>query len=127
MAHFDIPLNLPHAATVSSRILYHLNRVQQTHPGKTQDAVAIAMELADVLREFKFLDANPPDEEAKPAAESAAKLGRALVDAIERGGYGDDRLGQTIRNLFECLALGKEGAQLGLRAGENPDSALRAI
>ena len=124
---FDIPLNLPHAATVASRILYHLNRVQQVHPGKGSDAVALAADLADVLRMYKFQDENPPPEEAKSVVEEAAKLGRALVDAIERGGCGDDRLGQTIRNLFECLALGQEGAQLSLRTGENPDSALRPV
>jgi hypothetical protein len=124
---FDIPLNLPHAATVASRILYHLNRVQQVHSGKGGDAVALAADLADVLRPYKFQDESPPAEEANPIVEEAAKLGRSLVDAIERGGYGDDRLGQAIRNLFECLALGKEGAQLSLRAGENPDSALRPV
>jgi hypothetical protein len=126
-AFFDLPLNLPHAATVASRILYHLNRVQQVNPGKADAALAVAMELTELLRPYKLMDDNPREDEAKQAVTDAAKIGRTLVDAIERGGVGDDRLGQTIRNLFECLAMGQEGAQLSLRAGENPGSALRAV
>ena len=48
-----------------------------------------------------------------------------LVDEIERHALGEDRLGECIRNLFECLELGAEGAVLSLRAGENPDSLQR--
>ena len=49
-------------------------------------------------------------------------LGRLLVDHIERDQLGHDRLGQGIRNLFECLELGREGAVISLRAGEDPRS-----
>jgi hypothetical protein len=124
MPHFNIPLNLPHAATVATRLLYHLNRVQQ--PGKAEAAVALACDLSACLRPYKMQDENPPEAEAKAVASEAAELARKLVDEIERGGCRDDRLGQAIRNLFECLALGEEGARQSLRAGENPDSALRA-
>ena len=51
---------------------------------------------------------------------------RWLAD-IERLHIGDDRLGQAVRNFFECLGLGVEGARLSLLAGENPDSALRPV
>jgi hypothetical protein len=71
------------------------------------------------------MDENPPQDECRTAATEAARLGRALVDAVESGQFGDDRLGQAVRNLFECLELGEEGARISLRAGENPDSALR--
>jgi hypothetical protein len=47
------------------------------------------------------------------------------LSTFERDGIADDRLGQAVRNLFECLELGEEGAEISLRAGENPDSALR--
>ena len=46
-------------------------------------------------------------------------------DDIEKNKLGGDRLGQAVRNLFECLALGEEGAAISLRAGENPRSTLR--
>ena len=47
------------------------------------------------------------------------------MDEIEKAGAGADRLGQQVRNLFECLELGEEGAAISLRAGENPRSLLR--
>ena len=46
---------------------------------------------------------------------------------IERLKLGSDRLGQHVRNLFECLELGEEGAQISLRAGENPNSVQRPL
>ena len=36
-----------------------------------------------------------------------------------------DRLGQHVRNLFECMGLPEEGALLALECGERPDSPLR--
>jgi hypothetical protein len=125
LPHFNVPLNLPHAATVATRLLYHLNRLQPS-PGSATACVNIASELSDLLRPYKMLDENPPPEEARAVAAEAAVLARKLVDAIEDAKFGDDRLGQAIRNLFECLELGEEGARQSLRAGENPDSVLRA-
>jgi hypothetical protein len=49
------------------------------------------------------------------------------VDAIEALGVGEDRLGQNVRNLFECLGLGQEGAEISLRAGEDPRSLMRPV
>jgi hypothetical protein len=62
---------------------------------------------------------------AKVVIAEVVALARKMVDAFERDGIADDRLGQAVRNLFECLELGAEGAEISLRAGENPDSALR--
>lgn len=120
--HFRIPLNLPHAATIATRIEYHVQPV-------VDDPVVLeqVQSLIEILAPFGISGENPPPEEATVAVEEAAKLARALVDAIERLGVGHDRLGQAVRNLFECLALGREGAILSLRAGENPDSALRPV
>ena len=71
---------------------------------------------------------NPPPIVAKRIREEAARLGRQLVDEIEAlPGAGHDRLGQSVRNLFECLELGREGSSLGLRAGENPRSLQRPV
>jgi hypothetical protein len=57
--------------------------------------------------------------------DEAAQLGRRLVECIEADEVGSDRVGQCVRNLFECLALGQEGAALSLRAGEDPNSLQR--
>jgi hypothetical protein len=48
-----------------------------------------------------------------------------VVDDIEKSGVGYDRLGQAVRNLFECLSMGEEGSRISLRAGENPGSTMR--
>ncbi len=125
--HFRIPLNLPHAGRVARRIVLLL----PTHvrgPGAEADAVRqIAQELEDLLAPCFDLGENPDAVSAGRLRERAAALGRRLVDAIERGGFGSDRLGQCVRNLFECLELGPEGTTLSLRAGENPNSPQRPV
>ena len=118
--HFDLPLNLPHAGTLSGRIVYFLGPLPADSP-----AHALARELSEMLRPYQLSEENPADEEAKGVVAVAAQLGRDIVGAVERSGKGHDRLGQAIRNLFECLQFGEEGALISLRAGENPDSALR--
>ena len=47
------------------------------------------------------------------------------MDAIVETPVRNDRLGQNVRNLFECLGLAEEGRTLSLVCGERPDSALR--
>lgn len=114
-AFFKLPLNLPHAGTLAIRLDYHLRGVR--FPAVDQ--------LIMLLAPFRESGENPTPEEGRKVAEEAARLGRELVGEIERAGVGHDRLGQTVRNLFECLELGEEGLELSLRAGENPDSTLR--
>jgi hypothetical protein len=118
--HFDIPLNLPHAATIVHRILYHL---------RGREARAESLErvggLIVLLEPWRDRDDNGPPEEAERVRQSAAALARLVVEDIAATGVGYDRLGQAVRNLFECLAMGQEGAQISLRAGENPDSLMR--
>jgi len=127
--YFRVPLNLPHAATVSRRIGYHLERVFSAHPeihqGRRMEIMMLAQELQDLLEPFRMEEDNPLPEIAQPAVARAAERARRIVDMIEELKVGDDRLGQTVRNFFENLELGEEGAQISLRAGENPDSALR--
>jgi hypothetical protein len=119
--HFRIPLNLPHAGTLATRIVYHL-----TPKVSDPDVLGIAGRLVTLLAPYRQSGENPPPDEARRSAEEAAGLARSLVDSIERLRVGHDRLGQAVRNLFECLELGEEGATISLRAGENPDSVLRA-
>jgi len=125
MAHFDIPLDIPHAARLSDRILNLLERQIEEH---SLDAAAV-LDAAEGLSNFLFRFAE--DEDNPPGAEiirdEAAALARNLVDEMERTNIGSDRLGQYIRNLFECLELGKEGAEISLSVGESPDSLQRPV
>jgi hypothetical protein len=113
--HFRIPLNLPHAATIAVRIRVHLQGVADVR----------SESLVDLLAPMRDLDGNPPPPEAERIVALAAGLARDVVAEVERKKAGHDRLGQAVRNLFECLGLGEEGAAISLRAGENPDSLLR--
>jgi hypothetical protein len=117
---FKLPLNLPHAATLAVRILYQL---RQGSPAPA--AIEKAGNLIILLQPYRDLEDNGPDQDRPHVVAEAARLGREIVDDIERAGAGHDRLGQAVRNLFECLELGEEGAALSLRAGENPGSLLR--
>lgn len=120
-AHFNIPLNLPHAATISHRILYHLRLGDAGQGG-----LLVTGELIKLLEPWRDRDENGPAEAAEAARKVAAALGRQIVQDIEATpSIKSDRLGQAVRNLFECLALGAEGAEISLRAGENPNSTLR--
>lgn len=126
MAHFQIPLNLPHAGTISGRMEYYIrgriNLLTDEHRALLQSV----NKLQELLGPIRAACENPPDLEAQRVVGESAELGRRIVDGIDALNLGNDRLGQAIRNLFECLERGEEGAQLSLRAGENPDSALRA-
>ncbi|MBV8881876.1 MAG: hypothetical protein JO332_18095 [Planctomycetaceae bacterium] len=117
---FRIPLNLPHAATISLRIQYHL-----AVAGAGPETQKLAADLIALLAPWRDQEENGAADAAATATEAAAVLGRRLVDDIERRKLGGDRLGQAVRNLFECLTRGEEGAEISLRAGENPNSTLR--
>jgi hypothetical protein len=91
--------------------------------GVSLDAVSsAAAKLEGILAPYLEMEDNPPAVIATRVRQEAAALGRKLVDEIELAGVGHDRLGQCVRNLFECLELGREGAAISLRAGEDPKS-----
>jgi hypothetical protein len=123
MAHFDIPLDIPHAARLADRILNLLERHVEENALDAEAVLAAAEGLSNFLFRFTEDDDNPPGAEV--IRNEAAALARVLVDEAERANIRGDRLGQYIRNLFECLELGQEGAVISLRAGENPDSLQR--
>ncbi|MBX7246731.1 MAG: hypothetical protein K1X53_14635 [Candidatus Sumerlaeaceae bacterium] len=127
MAHFQLPLDLPHAGTCAQRIIIQLDRMERGLAAGDQPMMTVAMELLQLLLPFKLEGENPVDSEAYRIRDEAAALGRKLVDEMEKLSVGADRLGQCVRNLFECLELGEEGAQISLRAGENPDSPQRPV
>jgi hypothetical protein len=68
---------------------------------------------------------DPAQDAAIKAADAVAERARTLVAAILETPARGDRLGQHVRNLFECLGLAEEGASLSLRCGERPDSPMR--
>ena len=125
VAYFDIPLDLPHAGRLADRIATLIER----HADEMGLGVPDIIDRAEKLSAYLFRngggDDNPPD--ALAVRDQAATMARELVDALEPTQLKGDRIGQLIRNLFECLELGKEGAELSLRAGENPNSLQRPI
>jgi hypothetical protein len=127
MAHFDIPLDLPHAGRLADRILNLLERYANEKNVEAPEALDTAERLSNLLFRFSANDENPPEAEAIAVRDEAAALGRQLVDQLEAGNIALDRLGQYVRNLFECLELGEEGAAISLRAGENPNSLQRPV
>ena len=127
MAHFDIPLDLPHAGRLADRILSLLERTVEERGVEAPEVLDIADRLSGLLFRFSTQDENPADREALDVRDNAASMARELVDAMVAAGVTGDRLGQFVRNLFECLELGKEGAEISLRAGENPLSLQRPV
>ena len=126
MAFFQVPVNLPHAATISKRLATRL-AAHGLDDNPEGDALRDAVEeLRERLGAYEEGPEPPDDEAAREVAEVAA-IARRIVDEIERLELGEDRLGQAVRNLFECLGLGEEGAEISLRAGENPNSLLRPV
>ena len=118
---FDVPLNLPHAGRIARRMVSVLHS-----DGHDQTAASDTAEKLLVLLDPYFeSEENPRPDAAKRIRDEAAVLGRLFVDMVELEKLGHDRLGQCVRNLFECLELGREGAALSLRAGESPGSMQR--
>ena len=123
--YFKVALNLPHAGRIARRIVKLLLAPGPAAGADSADARRAASELLLLLDPCTELDENPPGELGAKLRDRAAALGRRIVESIERGGIGHDRLGQCVRNLFECLELGREGAEISLRAGEDPRSIQR--
>ncbi len=125
--YFQVALNLPHAGRIARRIAPLLQGTQAPGGPEAVAARQTVGELVRLLDPCLDLDENPPGELGEQVRKYAAALGRKLVGEIERGGLGHDRLGQCVRNLFECLELGREGAEISLRAGEDPKSLQRPM
>jgi len=114
-------INLPHARTVVGRLIYYLAQRPEIAPG----TVDVRDLLDKVERELSPYDNDPPALEALAAAIELGEKARAIADQIVVAGYRGDRLGQCVRNLFECLGFPEEGAQRSLECGERSDSPLR--
>ena len=115
-------INLPHALTIVGRLVYYLEYRSEPVPIEQTQVRELLAELDGFLRPYPT---DPPASTAVAVARSAAVPARLLAGEMARAGYTTDRLGQCIRNLFECLGLPEEGAALSLECGERPDSPLR--
>ena len=123
--HRYVRINLPHARTVTQRIGRSLEALGAFTEGGNGGAPGLRTaysELEDAVRPF---DEDPGADDAIRAADDVALRARSLVGAILDTAARSDRLGQHVRNLFECLGLAAEGAELSLRCGERPDSPMR--
>ena len=127
MAHFDIPLDLPHAGRLADRILSLLERYIEEKGLEAPAVLDAADRLSNLLFRYSSEADNPEESEAGRVREEAAVIARELVESAEAVGIVFDRFGQYIRNFFECLEMGEEGASISLRAGENPDSLQRPV
>jgi hypothetical protein len=126
MAFYNVPVNLPHAATVANRIEARLAAMQVFDNPEAETLSVLIDNLHEMIGKYEGAN-DPPDQESEQVVEAAAAIARKIVNEIEQLNIGEDRLGQLIRNLFECLGLGKEGAEISLRAGEDPNSLLRPL
>jgi len=120
-----VRLNLPHARTIAHRVGRSLEALGAFGEAGNGHAAPLADAYDRLEQQLRGFDEDPPAAEALRAADEAAALGRALVEAILATPARGDRLGQHVRNLFECLGLPEEGAELALLCGERPDSPLR--
>jgi len=118
-------LNLPHARTVLQRVGRSLEALGAFGEAGDGHAAPLAAAFDAVEQRLRGFDEDPPAEEALRSADEAAALARALVAAILATPFRGDRLGQHVRNLFDCLGLAEEGALHSLACGERPDSPLR--
>jgi hypothetical protein len=120
-----VRINLPHARTIVGRIGRSLEALGAFAEEGNGGAVALHTAFERLDGGLRPFEDDPPFEAALAAADAVAVQARELVAAILETAARGDRLGQHVRNLFECLGLAGEGAALALRCGERPDSPLR--
>jgi hypothetical protein len=120
-----VQINLPHARTIVGRIGRSLEALGAFGEQGNGGALGLHAAFGKLEEEVQAFDEDPPCERAILAADAVAGRARTVVDAILKTTCRGDRLGQSVRNLFECLGLAAEGRELSLRCGEREDSPLR--
>ncbi len=103
------------------RLVYYLAQRAEPEPGQ----VDVRDLLDELEKDLAPYDNDPPMLEALAVVVELGEKARAIADQIVLRGHRGDRLGQCVRNLFECLGYPEEGAQRSLECGERPDSPLR--
>jgi hypothetical protein len=120
-----VQINLPHTRTIVARIGRSLEALGAFGEQGNGGALGLHDAFGKLEGEVQAFDEDPACEQAIQAADAVAERARVLVNAILETPCRGDRLGQSVRNLFECLGLAEEGAALSLRCGEREDSPLR--
>ena len=120
-----VRINLPHARTIVARIGRSLEALGAFGEAGDGGAIALHEAFEALEREAQPFDEDPAEKDAILSADALAERARTLVSTILETQARGDRLGQLVRNLFECLGLPEEGAAVALRCGERPDSPLR--
>jgi hypothetical protein len=120
-----VNINLPHARTIVQRIGRSLEALGAFGEGSNGGAQGLHAAFGRLESEIEPFEEDPVQDAAIKAADAVAERARTLVAAILETPTRGDRLGQHVRNLFECLGLAEEGASLSLRCGERPDSPMR--
>ena len=120
-----VQINLPHARTIVARLGRTLEALGAFGGSGNGGALALHSTYEALEASVREFDEDPPMEAALEAADAVAGFAREAVAAILATPCRSDRLGQWVRNLFECLGLAEEGARLSLECGERPDSLLR--
>jgi hypothetical protein len=119
MAHFDVPRNLPHAATVTRRIAERLRKLGAEENPDAEDLFESLNALEERLFPFELEENGVDPVEEAAIAEQAAGHARRVVDEIEKLAIATIVWARRC-GTFECLGHGEEGAAISLRAGENP-------
>jgi hypothetical protein len=120
-----VNLNLPHARTVIERIGRTLEFLGAFPEGRDGGKAILHHAFLALEKEAAPYDDDPALDQALAAADTLAERAREVVTAILETPVRSDRLGQHVRNLFECLGLAEEGAEVSVHCGERPDSPLR--
>ena len=116
-------INLPHARTIAERIERQLEMLRVLEGEGAKDFNATVAALRNGLEGWAE---DPDPEKAAESADPIVAIARRLVEEIQRDDRArSDRLGQCVRNLFECLGLPNEGRRVSLACGESPDSLMR--
>ena len=116
--------DIEHALRLVDRMIERLDgRLDPEHDGHR----ALRAHLSGLARLLLLRDGEDDPEDPATAAllDQAQGMATAFVDGVVAFELGGDRLGQNVRNLFECLGAATLGAEQSLRAGEDPDSLLR--
>jgi hypothetical protein len=120
-----VDINLPHSRAVILRIGRMLEFLGAFREEASGGAPALHSAFEALEQEAAPWDEDPAQDAALAAADRLAVRARGLVAALLDTPLRSDRLGQHVRNLFECLGLAEEGRELSLRCGERPDSPMR--
>jgi len=123
--HRYVNINLPHARTIVQRIGRSLEALGAFGEASNGGARGLHGAFERLEQGVEPFEEDPAQDAALKAADAIAERARTLVGAILDTPARGDRLGQHVRNLFECLGLAEEGATLSLRCGERPDSPMR--